>query len=161
MIAIISSPSFLMVWSNEPLELSMLKFAVKVDHKHTWTLRMEWRLYVRITNMAMGINFRGTYKKFSGNKICRPTKARTFWKQECSHHHRRAQSFLRSRQLCSYSITSQHFMEPKSSLPCSQEPSTGLHPEPDRSSSYHPIPSRPISLKLYFNFVHPPTSWSS
>jgi hypothetical protein len=33
--------------------------------------------------------------------------------------------FLRSRQLCCYSRTSQHFMEHKDSLPCSQEPSTG------------------------------------
>jgi hypothetical protein len=29
---------------------------------------------------------------------------------------------LRSRQLCSYSRTSQHFMEPEGSLPCSQGP---------------------------------------
>jgi hypothetical protein len=33
--------------------------------------------------------------------------------------------FLRSRQLCSYSRISQHFMEPDGSLSCSQEPSTG------------------------------------
>jgi hypothetical protein len=30
-------------------------------------------------------------------------------------------------------------MEREISLPCSQEPSTGLYPEPDRSSLYHPI----------------------
>jgi hypothetical protein len=50
-----------------------------------------------------------------------------------------AESFLRSRQLCSYSRTSKHFIEPERSLPCSQEPSTGPHPEPDRSSPQHPI----------------------
>jgi hypothetical protein len=44
-----------------------------------------------------------------------------------------------SHQLCSYSRTSQHFMEPESSLPCSQKPCTGPHPEPDQSNTYHPI----------------------
>jgi hypothetical protein len=51
----------------------------------------------------------------------------------------RAEPFLRRCQLCSHSRTSQHFMEPYSSLPCSQEPSTGPYPEPDRSNPYHPI----------------------
>jgi hypothetical protein len=60
----------------------------------------------------------------------------------------RAEPFLRRRQLCSHSITSQHFMETEGSLPCSQEPSTDPHPEPDQSNPYHPI-------------LHPPTSWSS
>jgi hypothetical protein len=62
-----------------------------------------------------------------------------------------AEPFLRSCQLCSYSRTSQHFMEP-----CSQESSAGPYPEPDRSSPYNPILS-----KIYFDIVHPPTSWSS
>jgi hypothetical protein len=44
-----------------------------------------------------------------------------------------------SRQLCSYSRTSQQFIEPEGSLPCSQEPSTGPYPESDRSNPYHPI----------------------
>jgi hypothetical protein len=35
-----------------------------------------------------------------------------------------AEPFLRSRQLCSYSRNSEHFMESEGSLPCSQEPST-------------------------------------
>jgi hypothetical protein len=43
---------------------------------------------------------------------------------------RGAETFLRSRQLCSYSRTSQHFMEPEGSSPYSQEPSTGPYPEP-------------------------------
>jgi hypothetical protein len=47
-------------------------------------------------------------------------------------------------------------MEPESSLPHTQEPSTGPYPEPDQSGPYHLILS-----KIYFNIVHPPTSWSS
>jgi hypothetical protein len=50
-----------------------------------------------------------------------------------------AEPFLRGCQLCSYSRTSQHFMELESSLPCSQEPSTGPYSEPDQSNPYHPI----------------------
>jgi hypothetical protein len=50
-----------------------------------------------------------------------------------------AEPFLRSCQLCSYSRTSQHFIEPRGSLPCSQELSTCTYPEPDRSSPYHLI----------------------
>jgi hypothetical protein len=50
-----------------------------------------------------------------------------------------AEPFLRSCQLCSHSRTSQHFMEPEGSLPCSQGPFTGLDPEPDQSNPYHPI----------------------
>jgi hypothetical protein len=50
-----------------------------------------------------------------------------------------AEPFLRSRQLCSYSKISQHFMEPEGSMPCSQEPSSVPYPEPDQSNPYHPI----------------------
>jgi hypothetical protein len=56
---------------------------------------------------------------------------------------------LRSCQLCSHSRTSQHFIEPGGSLPCSQEPSTGPYPEPDQSNPYHSI------LSLYLShFIH-------
>jgi hypothetical protein len=46
--------------------------------------------------------------------------------------------FLRSCQLCSYSRTSHHFMEPGDSSPHSHKPSIGPYPEPDRSNPYHP-----------------------
>jgi hypothetical protein len=45
-----------------------------------------------------------------------------------------AEPFLRSRQFCSPSRTSQHFMEPEGSVPCSQDP-------------YQSTPSHSISLR--------------
>jgi hypothetical protein len=60
--------------------------------------------------------------------------------------------FLRSRQLCSYSRTSQHFTEPEGSLPCSQKPSTDPYPETGQSSPYYSILS-----EIHFNILHPPT----
>jgi hypothetical protein len=44
----------------------------------------------------------------------------------CSDHH-----------LCSYSVDSQHFMEPEGSLPHSQQLSNFTYPEPDQSSPQH------------------------
>jgi hypothetical protein len=58
----------------------------------------------------------------------------------------------RSHHSWNYSRTSQHFMEPRGSLPCSQEPSTGPHPEPDQSNPYHPI----LSLEDP-SWYYPPT----
>jgi hypothetical protein len=43
-------------------------------------------------------------------------------------------------------------MEPEGSLPCSQEPSTGIYPEPDESSAYQPILS-----KIQINIILPAT----
>jgi hypothetical protein len=50
-----------------------------------------------------------------------------------------AEPFLRSRQLCSHSRASQHFMEPEGSLPCLQKLITGPYSEPDQPSPYHSI----------------------
>jgi hypothetical protein len=46
-------------------------------------------------------------------------------------------------------------MEPEGSIPHSQEPSTGPYPELYQSNPHHPI------LKIHFDIVHTPTSWSS
>jgi hypothetical protein len=64
--------------------------------------------------------------------------------------------FLRSRQLCSHSRTSQHFMEPEGSISCSQEPSTSPYPEPYQSNIHHSILS--YLSKIHFNIVQPPSS---
>jgi hypothetical protein len=55
--------------------------------------------------------------------------------------------FLRSPQLCSYSRTSQLFMEPECALSCSQELSTDPCPEPDQSNPIQSNPHHPISLR--------------
>jgi hypothetical protein len=50
-----------------------------------------------------------------------------------------AEPFFRRRQLCTYSWTSQHCMEPEGSIPCPQKPSTGPYSEPE--NPIHTIPS--------------------
>jgi hypothetical protein len=61
-----------------------------------------------------------------------------------------AEPFLRSGQLCSHSRTSQHFMQPECSLPCSQESSFSLFlfygkeflvPRPAPKQEDHPLSS--------------------
>jgi hypothetical protein len=52
---------------------------------------------------------------------------------------RGAESFWRIRQLLSYAIVSQHFMETDGSLPCSKEALLFPCPESDQLSPYHPI----------------------
>jgi hypothetical protein len=55
-----------------------------------------------------------------------------------------------------YIRISQHFIEPESSLPCSQESSIAHYPEPDQSSSCHPILSHQ-EQKTFWNlnyFLH-------
>jgi hypothetical protein len=43
--------------------------------------------------------------------------------------------FILNTSSLSYSSISQHFIEPKSSLPCSQEPTTAPYPKPNQSST--------------------------
>jgi hypothetical protein len=84
-------------------------------------------------------------------------KMRYYQKRQCTITHsftHGSEPFLRSCQVCSYSRTSQHFMEPEVSLLCSQEPSTGPYSEPD--DTVHTILS--YLSKIYFNIVHPPVT---
>jgi hypothetical protein len=66
--------------------------------------------------------------------------------------------FWEANSCSAYSRISQHFVKPKGSLSCSQEPATGPYPEPDESN-IHTTP-------FYFSKIHPniiltPTSRSS
>jgi hypothetical protein len=68
-----------------------------------------------------------------------------------------ADPFLRSHQLCSYSRTSQDFMQLEDPLLCLQKPSTG--PFLSQINPIHTIPS--YLSKIHFNIVHPPMPWAS
>jgi hypothetical protein len=64
------------------------------------------------------------------------------------HRQNGAQSFSRSHYVFGYP-SSQHFMEPECSPPCSQEPATSLCPHPhDYSPQSHPIYLKPILSPL-------------
>jgi hypothetical protein len=54
-----------------------------------------------------------------------------------------------------HTINSQHFMEPESSLLCSQEAATGLHLEIDKSSPCAP----PISIRSILKFSYQNPVW--
>jgi hypothetical protein len=68
-----------------------------------------------------------------------------------------AEPFFRSRQICSRSRISQHFIELEGSLPCSQEPP--LVPILGQIDPIHIIPF--CTSKIHFNIVHSPTPWPS
>jgi hypothetical protein len=58
------------------------------------------------------------------SSLCIPSWEHPWWTgNKCLLSHG-PESFSRSRQLCCHSRTSQHFMEPEGSMPCSREPST-------------------------------------
>jgi hypothetical protein len=67
-----------------------------------------------------------------------------------------SEHYSRDRWLCSYSITSKHFIEPECSLPHSQELSTCTYPS--QTNSVHTT----LSLyEIHLNVIRPPTSWYS
>jgi hypothetical protein len=62
--------------------------------------------------------------------------------------------YSRRHQICSHLMDSQHFMEPKGSLPHSQELPTCFYPELDHPSLHR-------LEKIHLNVIHPLASWSS
>jgi hypothetical protein len=61
----------------------------------------------------------------------------------------KAEHYARGLQMLGHSIVSQHFVEPESTLPYSQELSTCPYLEPDQSSPHHPIPPLQDSSHLH------------
>jgi hypothetical protein len=108
-----------------------------------------------ITNLNMSFGFQASqFTKDNLAKFNKWFRRQHFLHQSTNKFHG-AKPFLRSRYLGRYSRTSQDFMGPEGSLPCTQEPSTGPYPGPDRLSPYHYILSN-----IQFSIGHPPTSWS-
>jgi hypothetical protein len=85
-----------------------------------------------------------------------------FWDITPCNYFYEAEHYWRGHQFCSHSIVPQHFMEPVSSLPHSQELFTCPSPEPDQPSPHHPIlsfqdpsyyyPSTYVLVSLAFSF---------
>jgi hypothetical protein len=65
-----------------------------------------------------------------------------------------AEAFLRCCQSFSHSRTSQHFWESESSLPCSQEPSTGRYPQPINPINTIPSYLRSILILLSISTIN-------
>jgi hypothetical protein len=64
-----------------------------------------------------------------------------------------ALSFLRGQQSFSLSRNFSSFMEPKGSLPRSQDPATGLHPEPEESSPQPHILSLSKFIFISYSYI--------
>jgi hypothetical protein len=81
------------------------------------------------------------------------------WSQLTNYLHA-AEPFFRGRQLCSYSRTSQNFVKTEGSLPCSQEPSTGVHTD-STSHAHMKILSVLAKHSLYRKQRLSARSWST
>jgi hypothetical protein len=120
-----------------------------------------------VVDLSASLSIRGYANKknavFCDVALCRSYVNRRFGGTYRLHHQGTylftyaVEPFLRSFQLCSYSRTSQHFMEPEISLPCSP----CYPPLVPILSQIDPVHTSPSYLsKIYFNIVHPPTFWS-
>jgi hypothetical protein len=124
--------------SSLPSGLFPFGFLAKILYTFLFSfLRATCPAHFILIDCIILIIFGEEYKLWRSSFCCLP-QPRTFSFLFLTFTHG-AEPFLRSCQLCSYSSTSEHFMEPEGSLLCSQEPSTGLYPEPDQSNPYHRI----------------------